>query len=160
DDPALGLVHPGAVTVTAENTVSISGSFVPGIVPTINASASGTLVDAGSVIIAGKTVNLSNGAIDVGMHEGEIPSPGNSGAIEIRGNNVNLSQFTMQGEYLGLTASTGKGGSILLRGTDNLRADNIQLANSAIIMDSSSGGGGGNIEFQTQALTLSDTRVS
>ena len=160
DDPALGLVHPGAVTITAENTVSISGSFVPDIVPTINAGAFGTLVDAGSVIIAGKTVNLSNGAIDVSMHEGEIPSPGNSGTIEIRGNNVNLSQFTMQGEYLGLTASTGKGGSILLRGTDNLRADNIQLANSAIIMDSSSGGGGGNIEFQTQALTLSDTRVS
>jgi filamentous hemagglutinin family protein len=160
DDPALGLVHPGAVTITAENTVSISGSFVPGIVPTINASAFGTLVDAGPVTIAGKTVNLSNGTIDVSMQEGSFPSPGNGGAIEIRGNNVNLSQFTVQSENLGLTASTGKGGSILLRGTDNLRADNIQLANSAINVDSVSGGGGGNIEFQTQALTLSDTRVS
>jgi filamentous hemagglutinin family protein len=159
DDQALGLVHPGAVTITAENTVSISGSFLPDILPTINAMAFGTLVDAGSVTIAGKTVNLSNGVIDVSMQQGQIPSPGNSGVIEIRGNNVNLSQFTLQSQNAGFTASTGKGGSILLRGTDNLRADNIQLTNSAITVDSVSGGGGGNIEFQTQTLTLSDTGV-
>ena len=110
DDPALGLVHPGAVTITAENTVSISGSFVPDIVPTINAGAFGTLVDAGSVIIAGKTVNLSNGAIDVSMHEGEIPSPGNSGNAGGASNGKGNAFGASSSSGGGAAHSNGKGG--------------------------------------------------
>jgi hypothetical protein len=72
---------------------------------------------------------------------------------------VNLTQFTLQSQNAGLLASTGKGGTILLRGFDNPRADNIHLTNSEITVDAVSVGGAGNIEFQTQALTLNDTHV-
>jgi len=158
--PAAGQVHPGAVTVTAENTVTFSGSFSddPGI-PVISAIALGTLADAGSVTINGKTVNLSNGTIVVSMNEGQIPSPGNGGAIEIHGNNVNLSHFSLQSLNAGLIASTGKGGSVLLQGADNPLADNIQLTDSFVSTASASGGGGGTVEFQTKALTLSDHTI-
>ena len=154
---AAGQVHPGAVTVTAENTVTFSGSFNDDLgFPVISAMAFGTLPNAGSVTITGKTVNLSNGTIAASMFSGQIPSPGNGGAIEIRGNNVTLSQFELQSTNAGLIASTGKGGSVLLGGPDNLPADNIQLTASFVTTASASGGGAGNIEFQTKALTLSD----
>jgi large exoprotein involved in heme utilization and adhesion len=157
DTPALGQVHPGAVTVTAENTVTFSGSLFgdPGI-PVINAKALGTQLDAGSVTVTGKIVNLSNGSIFTDMERGPIPSPGNGGAIEIRGNKVNLSQFTLQSINSGLIESTGRGGNILLRGADNLRADSIQLTASNVDAASVSGGGGGSIDFETRALTISD----
>lgn len=163
DDPSLGLVHPGAVTVTAQNTVTFSGSLPGGDplnpIPVISATAFGTLLDAGSVTITGKTVNLSNGSIVTTMNEGQIPSPGNGGPIEIRGNNVSLSQFTLQSLNMGFTASTGKGGNILLRGADNLLANNIQLIGSTVNAGSVTGGGAGNIEIQTKALTLSASRI-
>ena len=160
DDPALGLVHPGAVTVTAQNTVTFSGSYANDpFIPVISATAFGTLVDAGAVTITGKTVNLSNGSILTNMNEGSIPSPGNGGPIEIRGNNVNLSGFTLQSINAGFFASTGKGGNILIRGADSLLADNIQLTSSIVDAASVSGGGGGSIQFQTKSLTLSDASV-
>jgi len=156
-DPIMGQVHPGTVTVTAENTVTFSGSLFgdPGI-PVISATAFGTLLDAGSVTVAGETVNLSTGSIVANMNQGQIPSPGNGGPIEIRGNNVNLSQFTLQSINAGLIESTGRGGIILLRGADNLRADSIQLTASNVDAASVSGGGGGSIDFETRALTISD----
>jgi filamentous hemagglutinin family protein len=160
DDPALGLVHPGTVTITAQNTVTFSGSRNGDPTsPVISATALGTLVDAGSVTITGKTLNLSNGSILTNMNEGTIPSPGNGGPIEIRGNDVNLSQFTLQSINAGFFDSTGKGGNIVLRGADNLIANNIQLNGSIVDAASVSGGGGGTIGFQTKALTLSDNSV-
>lgn len=157
DDPALGLVHPGAVTIIAQNTVTIAGSD-PGT-PVISAIASGTLLDGGSVTIVGKTVYLSNGSIITRVNEGTVPSPGNGGPIEIRGNNVNLSGFTLESINAGFDTSTGKGGSILLRGADSLLANNIQLTSSIVDAASVSGGGGGSIQFQTQSLTLSNSSL-
>jgi len=157
--PASGQVHPGTVTVTAENMVTFSGIFGE-LVPVISATAAGTLLDAGSVTITGKTVNLSNGTIFASMSKGPLPSPGNGGAIEIRGNYVTLSQFELQSTNAGSIVSTGKGGSVLLGGPHNLPADHIQLTDSFVSTASASGGGGGTVEFQTKALTLSDhTRV-
>ncbi len=155
--PAAGQVHPGAVTVTAENTVTFSGSFSgdPGI-PVISTVAFGTLVDAGQVMITGKTVNLSDGLIDLSIHNRDIVSPGSGGAIEIRGNNVNLTQFQLISLADGLPESTGTGGSILLRGADSIHADNIQLTASQVNSSATTGGGGGNIEFQSKVLTVSD----
>ena len=158
--PALGQVRPGSVTITAQDTVTFSGSlFGDPSIPVINATAFGTQLDAGSVTITGKTVNLSNGSIIADMNRGPIPSPGNGGAIEIRGNNVNLSGFTLRSVNAGLVESTGKAGSILIRGADNSRADSIQLTASNIDTSSVSGGGGGPIEFQAKALRMSDGSV-
>lgn len=157
----LGLFRPGAVTVKAQNTLTFSGSpFGDPFTPIISARATGTLLDAGSVTITGKTVNLSNGFIDVNMNQGQIPSPGSSGTIKILGNNINLSQFSLQSFNAGFPASTGNGGSIILQGHDNSLADDIQLTNLQIVAASVTGGGAGTIEFQTNALTLNNTRVS
>jgi filamentous hemagglutinin family protein len=162
DDLSLGLVRPGAVTVTAEDTVTFSDS--PSnefeVIPVIKATAIGTLLDAGPVTITGNTVNLSNGMIQTSMFRyTEIPSPGDGGTIEIRGNNVNLSHFTLESDNGGFLASTGRAGNILLRGADQFLAENIQLTNSFLNTTSVTGGGAGNIEFQTNTLTLSDTLV-
>ncbi|MDN5941713.1 MAG: filamentous hemagglutinin N-terminal domain-containing protein, partial [Nitrospira sp.] len=159
-NPALGQVHPGAVTVTGENTVMFSGSFSgdPGIA-VINAKALGTLVDAGGVTITGKTVNLSNGTVDTTMSNQGIISPGNGGAIEIQGNSVNLTQFQLFSNASGPTQSTGTGGSILLRGVDSIQANNIQLTASRVDASAVTGEGGGPIEFQTEGLTLSDGTI-
>ena len=155
-DPGLGqdVIRPGAVTVTAQDTVTISGLKTDD--PIITAKATATLVDAGSVTITGKTVNLSNGRVDVGMANDFVISPGNGGAIEIRGNDVTLTQFQLISQADGLPESTGTGGSILLRGADSIHADNIQLTASQVNADATSGGGGGNIEFQSKLLTVSD----
>jgi large exoprotein involved in heme utilization and adhesion len=167
DDPAL-LVHPGTVTITAENAVMLSGSFgMNPHIPVINASAIGTLVDAGPVTITGKTVDLSNGTIVASMNEGTFASPGNGGTIQILGNKVNLSQFTLTSDNGGFTGSTGKGGSILVQGADhpspgNIHpsANNIQMTNSSVNATSVTGGGAGNITFYTEALTLNNTQVA
>jgi len=158
--PALGQVRPGLVTIMAQDTVTFSGSLSgdPGI-PVINATAIGALRDAGSVTVTGKSVNLSNGSIIADMNEGPIPSPGNGGSIEIRGNNVNLSEFTLRSVNAGLPESTGKAGSILIQGADNLHAHSIQLVASHINTSSVSGGGGGPIEFQTKVLKMSEGSV-
>ncbi len=154
--PGLGpdMVRPGAVTVTAQDTITISGLHANDQILTANAE--GTLLDAGSVTITGKTVNLSNGTINVAMANSELVSPGNGGAIEIRGNNVNLTQFRLSSFADGLSESTGTGGSILLRGADSIHADNIQLTASQVNASATTGGGGGNIEFQSKLLTVSD----
>jgi large exoprotein involved in heme utilization and adhesion len=153
-DPALGQVRPGAVTITAQDTVTLSGTGVP--TPIISATAVGTLLDAGSVTITGKTVNLSNGTINTTLSDGNIVSPANGGTIKIYGNDVSLTQFWLLSNGEKSPQSSGTGGSILLRGSDNLRADNIQLANSRLSSAAGGGGGGGPIEFQTKALTISD----
>ena len=77
--PGLGpdMVRPGAVTVTAQDTVTISGLNAND--PIITASAEATLLDAGTVTITGKTVNLSNGTVDVTMSNADVVSPGNGG---------------------------------------------------------------------------------
>ena len=163
-DPALGKVHPGAVTVTAENTVTISGSGLdPSGLPItmINAGSSGTLVDAGTVTITGKTVNLANGTVDVSMHNGGVASPGNGGTIEIRGDNINLSLVSLQSLADGINESTSKGGNIHFVGSDGVQlANNIQMTSSQLNTNATAGGGAGTIEFQTKALTLSDSQVS
>ena len=84
--PTLGQVRSGSVTITAQDTVTFSGSLSgdPGI-PVINATAVGALRDAGSVTVTGKSVDLSNGSIIANMDAGSIPSPGNGGAIKIHG---------------------------------------------------------------------------
>jgi filamentous hemagglutinin family protein len=154
--PGLGpdMVRPGAVTVTAQNTVTISGLGPDQ--PIITTAADGTLLDAGPVKISGKTVNLSNGLIDANISASGVISPGNGGTIEIRGNNINLTQFQLKSIASGIPESSGTGGSILLRGVDSIRADNLQLTASTVTANASTGGGGGNIEFQTKALTISD----
>ena len=156
-DPNSGLamVRSGAVTVTAENSLTLSST--PNISSFIGATATATLLDAGAVTITGKTVNLSNGTVDVTMsNAGFVISPGKGGAIEIRGNNLNLTQFQLFSFADGLPESTGTGGSILLRGADNIHADNIQLTASQVNASATTGGGGGNIEFQSKSLTVSD----
>jgi len=152
-DPSLdlGMVHSGAVTVSADNTVTISGSSILDPTPLISTTASATLVDASPVLINGKTVTLTNGTIDATMHNLGIVSPGNAGAIEIQGNNVNLTQFQLLSRGDGPTESNTAGGSIRI-----LDANNIQLTGSQISASASSGGGGGAIEFQTKTLTLSN----
>jgi filamentous hemagglutinin family protein len=161
-DPVMSQVHPGAVTVTAQNTVTLSGSFAgdPGI-PIISTRTFDTPLDAGSVTIASKTVDLSNGSIDATTSAavGDFPRPGTSGTIEIRGNDVNLSQFNLTSNNSYGFASTGKGGNILLRGFENQLASSIQLTDSQINVASVTSGGSGTIEFQTQGLTLSNTIV-
>jgi filamentous hemagglutinin family protein len=157
DPPALGLVHPGAVTVTAQDTMTLSGSASGDLI--ISATAFGTLLNAGSITITGKTVNLSNGRIDASLNDGGIASSANGGTIEIRGNNVNSTRFELFSNAINIFESSGTGGSILIRGVDNLRAENIQLANSNVNTASGGGGGGGPIEFQTKTLTLSDHTV-
>ena len=160
NDPALGQVHPGAVTVTAENTVTFSGSFSEDIgIPVISATAFGTLVDAGRVTITGKTANLSNGTVVATTGHQDIISPGDGGAIEIQGNSVNLTQFELFSQAAGPIESTGTGGSILLRGVDSLQANNIQLTASRVDAGAVTGGGGGPIELQTKGLTLSDGTI-
>jgi len=162
-DPVMSQVHPGAVTVTAQNTVTLSGSFAgdPTIFPIISTRTFDTPLDAGSVTIAGKTVDLSNGSIDATTSAavGDLPRAGTSGTIEIRGNDVNLSQFNLRSINSYGFASTGKGGNILLQGFDNQLANSIQLTDSQINVASVTSGGSGNIEFQTQGLTLSNTIV-
>lgn len=151
-DPAMGQVRPGAVTVTAQDTLTLSGSARGNRV--ISATAFGTLLDAGAITITGKTVNLSNGTIAATLSDGGIVSPANGGTIEIRGNNVNSTRFELVSNADNIQESSGTGGTILIRGADNLRAENIQLANTSV--NTASAGGGGPIEFQTKALTMSD----
>lgn len=155
-DPGLGqgAIRPGAVTVTAQDTVTISGLNTDD--PIITAKATATLDDAGSVTITGKTVNLSNGRVDVSIDNAGVVSPGNGGAIEIRGNDVTLTQFRLVSPADGLLESTGTGGNILLRGDDSIHADNIQLTASLVNTSATTGGGAGNIEFQSKVLTVSD----
>ena len=160
NDPALRQVHPGAVTVTAENTVMFSGSFSEDIgIPVISATAFGTLVDAGRVTITGKTANLSNGTVVATTGHQDIISPGDGGAIEIQGNSVNLTQFELFSQAAGPIESTGTGGSILLRGVDSIQANNIQLTASRVDAGAVTAGGGGPIELQTKGLTLSDGTI-
>lgn len=148
--PGLGpdLVRPGAVTVTAQDTVTISGLHADDTI--ITATAEATLLDAGSVTITGKTVNLSNGKVDASIFDGGIVSPGNGGAIEIHGN-TNLNQFVLTSANSGSEESTGAGGNIRL-----VDADNTQLTASRLNASATSGGGGGNIELQSKLLTVSD----
>jgi large exoprotein involved in heme utilization and adhesion len=161
--PELAEVRPGAVNVTGTNSVTFSGSLFgdPGIA-VVNTTAFGTLLDGGSVTITGKTVNLLNGTIDAGISHSEVlfsPSSGNGGTIEIRGNNVNLSEFNMKSDNAGFTESSGRGGIILLRSADSLSAENIQLTGSRISVASVTSGGGGSIEFNTRNLTVSEGSV-
>jgi len=161
-EPNMGLVHPGSVTVTAKNTVTFSGSYAddPGLFPVISTRSVDTLLDAGSVTIAGKIVNLSNGSINVSNSSGKgIPSTSNAGNIAIRGDDINLSQFTITSDNAYGFSGTGKGGNILLGGIDNHLANNIQLMDSRISASSVSSGGSGNVEFQTQELTLNNAIV-
>ena len=161
DDPALGLVSPGSVTITAEEKVMIQGSGVDPSFPNpvINASAIGTLLDAGAVTISAKSVDISNGGIDASIHAGTTPLIGNGGTIEIRGNEVMLSQTTLQSVNAGLFESTSKGGNIFIRGADNPLAANIALEQSRVTSDSVSGGGAGNIDFATKNLSIRDSEV-
>jgi hypothetical protein len=151
------------VTITAQNTVTISDPFGgdPGI-PVISATATGSLADASPVTITGQSVNLLNGTINASTflnNVSSLASPSNAGLIEIRGNSVNLSQFTMRSGNLNGDVSTGKGGSILIRGAENLLSDSIQLTASTVDASSITTGGGGSIEFQTMALTISDGSI-
>jgi filamentous hemagglutinin family protein len=162
-DPNLVPFRPGAVTITAQNTVTISDPFGgdPGI-PVISATATGSLADASPVTITGQSVNLLNGTINASTflnNVSSLASPSNAGLIEIRGNSVNLSQFTMRSGNLNGDVSTGKGGSILIRGAENLLSDSIQLTASTVDASSITTGGGGSIEFQTMALTISDGSI-
>jgi filamentous hemagglutinin family protein len=153
-DPAIREVHPGAVTVTAQDTVTISGSAKGTLI--ISATAFGTSLDAGSVKITGKTVSLLDGKIDTALNDGGIASSASGGTVEIRGNNINSTRFEIFSNAANIFESRGTGGSILFRGTDNLRAESIQLANSSVNTASGGGGGGGPIRFQAKALTLTD----
>ena len=57
-DPAMGQVHPGTVTITAQNTVTLSGTLGGDpTIATISATSFGTFADAGSIAITGRTVN-------------------------------------------------------------------------------------------------------
>ena len=126
-DPGLGveMVRPGAVTVTAEDTVILSGASKSDIV--ISAFSFASQLDAGSVTITGKTVNLSNGTIDANMTDGGIATPANAGAIEIRGNNINLTGFQLTTTANNIPENIGSGGIILLRGNENHHADSIRF---------------------------------
>jgi filamentous hemagglutinin family protein len=156
---SLGEVRPGSVNISAENTVTFSGSlFGDAGIPVINASALNTLMDLSPVKVTGRAVNLSNGTINVGIDNGSgagLVSPGNAGTIEIRGNTIDLSQFNLSAANIGLFESTGRGGSVLLRGVINVRADSIHVTTAEIGTQATTGGGGGLIELQTRMLTIS-----
>jgi large exoprotein involved in heme utilization and adhesion len=85
------------------------------------------------------------------MHNLGVVSPGNAGTIELHGNDVSLTQFQLISRGDGPAESNTAGGNIRL-----LDANNIQISGSQISASASSGGGGGAIEFQTNALTLSN----
>jgi filamentous hemagglutinin family protein len=153
-EPAMGQVRPGTVTITAEDTVTLSGSSPADRL--ISAITFGTLFDAGSVNLAGKTVNLINGTIDASMNDGGIISPANGGLIEIRGNNLNFSGLNLFSNAVNIAESLGTGGTILLRGLDSNLAEFIQLSQSFVSTASGGGGGGGPIRFETKALKISN----
>jgi filamentous hemagglutinin family protein len=134
----------GPVTLTAADTVTVSGSALTTL-------AIDTVADGSPVKITGKTVNLLNGLIDASSGNGLVPTASNGGDIEIRGNNVDLTGFQLASFASGLPESTGKGGNIRFLG-----AENIQLTASLVNTSSTTLGGAGSIEFETQALKISN----
>jgi len=141
--------RPGAVTLTAaDGTVTLSGLSI--FESFISTTASDTLADGSSVKITGATVNLLNGAIDV-FTSNDVVTPSSGGDIEIRGEDVSLTQFQLRSGNVGTPQSIGTGGRIRF-----LDAENIRLTASDVSTNSTSGGGAGAIEFHTQALKMSE----
>jgi filamentous hemagglutinin family protein len=149
-DPNSGLtmVRSGAVTLTAENTLTLSSS--PNITSFIGTAATGTLLDASPITITGTTVKIQGSTIDASVHNSSFVTPANGGAIEIRGGNVNVAESNLFSFNSG-AQSTGAGGSIRV-----LEAEQVNLTASIVNASATSGGGGGNIEFQTKGLTISN----
>jgi filamentous hemagglutinin family protein len=148
-DSGLTMVRSGAVTLTAENTLTLSSS--PNISSFIGTAATGTLLDASPITITGTTVNIQGSTIDASVSNGSLVSPANGGVIEIRGGNVKVVESQLFSTNSGVEQSTGAGGNIRV-----LEAEHVNLTASQVNVNATSGGGGGNIEFQTKGLTLSN----
>jgi filamentous hemagglutinin family protein len=149
--PSVGIGKGGSVTLTADDSILITGS---NSAVSTNTFGNG---DGGNVSLsAGKTVTIQNGGIvsaDSGGTLGgqQFSGSGLAGNINITAGN----QITMTNGSVSTRAVTSDGGNIILN-APNL----IELTNSQITTSVESGiGSGGNITIDPRAMILNNSHI-
>ena len=142
----------GNITITAANTIGMSGTLTTGQPGGIQSRAIGTDLDAGAggniSLIAGQSVNISNGAAVSASTTG----PGNAGNILVKANDI-----TISGGGTITAASTGAGnaGTVTIQGINSpANSFLIDGAGSGVFTTTSDTGTGGNISIDANAVTL------
>jgi len=143
----------GSITITAANTVSLSGELNDGSPAGVFSRSVSTLPDAGSggniTLNAGQSMTVSNGAAVSASSTG----PGSTGNINLTAGN----QLTMTNSSITTEASQSSGG--LIKITTN-PSGTVELSNSTIsasVLDGT--GGGGSVDIDPQFVILQNSQI-
>jgi filamentous hemagglutinin family protein len=142
----------GNITVTAGDTIAMSGTLTTGQPGGIQSRTTGSGPDAGAggniSLTAGQSVTISDHASVSANSTG----PGNTGNIQINAGN----QFAMTNSSVTTEANAASGGAIKISTNPN---GTVQLTNSTIsasVLDGTGGGGSVNIDPQFVILLNSE----
>ena len=143
----------GNITITAANTVGLSGTLSTGQAGGIQSRTTGADPDAGAggniALTASQGVTISNGASVSASSRG----PGNTGNILINAGN----QFAMTNSSVTTQANQASGGIIKITTNPN---GTVQLTNSTIsasVLDGA--GGGGSVNIDPQFVILLNSKI-
>jgi filamentous hemagglutinin family protein len=141
----------GDVTVTARDSISLSGTLIDGSPSGILSRTIGTDADAGSggniALTAGQSVTISNGASVSATSTG----PGNAGNIAINAGQ----QFDMRNSSVKTEAAQASGGNIDIQAIDRIRLVNSSISTSVL----GGTGTGGNITIDPNVVILQNSQI-
>ena len=141
----------GNITVSAANTITVSGTMIDGTPSGIFSRTIGPESDAGAggniTLTAGQSVTISNGASVSASSTG----PGNAGNISINAGQ----QFEMLNSSVKTEAVQARGGNIEIQAIDQVRLVNSSISTSVI----GGSGSGGNITIDPNVVVLQNSNV-
>ena len=142
----------GTITITARDTITMSGTLSTGQPGGIQSRTIGTGPDAGAggnvSLIAGQSVNISNGA----SVSADTTGPGNAGHILVKANDIAISGG---GTISAASTGAGNAGTVTIQGLSSpANSFLVDGAGSGVFTTTSDTGTGGDISISANAVTL------
>lgn len=141
----------GDITITAGNTIAMSGTLSTGQPGGIQSRTIGTGPDSGAggniALAAGQSVTISDGAAVSASSTGS----GNAGNISINAGQ----QFEMRNSSVKTEAALASGGNIDIQAIDRIRLVNSSISTSVL----GGAGSGGNITIDPNVVILQNSQI-
>jgi filamentous hemagglutinin family protein len=144
----------GNITITAENSIAMSGTLSTGQAGGIQSRTIGAAPDSGAggniSLTAGQSVTISDGA----SVSASTTGPGNAGSVLIKANDISLSGG---GTISAASTGAGRAGTVTIQGLNSpANSFLIDGAGSGIFTNTEDAGAGGNIVVNADTVTISN----
>ena len=154
DSGTRGSGQGGNITITARDTIAMSGTLSTGQPGGIQSRSTGVDPDAGAggniSLIAGKSVSISNGA----SVSASTTGPGNAGNILLKANDITLSGG---GTITAASTGAGNAGTVTIQGLNSpANSFLVDGAGSGVFTNTEDTGAGGNVSINADTVTISN----